>query len=50
VRHRARSETRQRTELVALRLLLGERDQLETAAHDLKVSLSELIRSSAWKP
>jgi hypothetical protein len=44
---RKRSETRQRTELVALRLLPGERNQLETAAHDLQVSLSELIRSSA---
>jgi uncharacterized protein (DUF1778 family) len=44
---RKRSEVRQRTEVVALRLLPGERDQLETAAKDLQVSLSELIRSSA---
>jgi hypothetical protein len=42
-----RSEVRQRAEVVALRLLPGERDQLETAAMDLRVSLSELIRSSA---
>lgn len=44
---RKRSEVRQRTEVVALRLLPGERDQLETAAKDLQISLSELIRSSA---
>jgi len=44
---RKRSEVRQRTEVVALRLLPGERVQLETAAQDLQVSLSELIRSSA---
>jgi hypothetical protein len=44
---RKRSEVRQRTEVVALRLLPGERVQLETAAKDLQVSLSELIRSSA---
>ena len=44
---RKRSEVRQRTEVVALRLLPGERDQLTRAARNRKVSLSELIRSSA---
>jgi hypothetical protein len=44
---RKRSETRQRTALVALRLLPGERDQLTTAARNRNVSLSELIRTSA---
>jgi uncharacterized protein (DUF1778 family) len=44
---RKRSEVRQRTEVVALRLLPGERDQLTAAARTRKISLSELIRSSA---
>lgn len=44
---RKRSETRQRTELVALRLLPGERDQLSAAARNRNVSLSEFLRSSA---
>lgn len=46
---RKRSEARQRTELVALRLLPGELEALTAAARDRKVSLSELIRSSALK-
>jgi len=44
---RRRSEARQRTELVAVRLLPSERDRLATAARDQNVSLSELIRGSA---
>jgi len=44
---RKRSEARQRTKLVALRLLPGERDQLAAAARRRKISLSELLRSSA---
>jgi hypothetical protein len=44
---RKRSEARQRTELVAIRLLPGERDQLAQAARNRNVSLSELIRRSA---
>jgi hypothetical protein len=44
---RKRSETRQRTELVALRLLPGERDRLSAAARNRNVSLSELLRNSA---
>lgn len=46
---RRRSEVRQRTELVALRLLPGELELLSAAAEDRNVSLSELIRSSALK-
>ena len=46
---RKRSEARQRTELVALRLLPGERETLRMAAQARNVSLSELIRSSALK-
>jgi hypothetical protein len=46
---RKRSEARQRTELVALRLLPGERATLQAAAEHRNVSLSELIRSSALK-
>lgn len=46
---RKRSEARQRTELVALRLLPGERETLRTAAQARNISLSELIRSSALK-
>ena len=48
-RSRKRSEARQRTELVALRLLPGERARLQAAAEGRNVSLSELIRSSALK-
>ena len=48
-RSRKRSEARQRTELVALRLLPGELAMLQAAAHHRNVSLSELIRSSALK-
>ena len=44
---RKRSEARQRTELVAIRLLPGERDQLTQAAQNRNISLSELIRRSA---
>jgi uncharacterized protein (DUF1778 family) len=44
---RPRSESRQRTEMVALRLLPHERDQLAQAAHRRGISLSEFIRSSA---
>ena len=44
---RKRSEARQRTEVVALRLLPGERDQLAAAARHRKISLSELLRGSA---
>jgi hypothetical protein len=46
---RKRSEVRQRTELVALRLLPWELETLATAARDRNISLSELIRSSALK-
>ena len=46
---RRRSEARQRTELVALRLLPGEHEKLAAAARARNVSLSELIRSSALK-
>jgi uncharacterized protein (DUF1778 family) len=44
---RKRSEVRQRTELVAVRLLPGEREVLKAAANDRNVSMSELIRVSA---
>ena len=44
---RRRSEARQRTELVALRLLPGERERLAEAARNRRISLSELLRSSA---
>jgi uncharacterized protein (DUF1778 family) len=46
---RQRSERRQRTSLVALRLLPEERETLERAARDRGVSLSELLRQSALK-
>lgn len=42
-----RSEVRQRTEMVALRLLPEERTALEAHAWNECVSLSELLRSSA---
>jgi len=44
---RTRSESRQRTALVALRLLPNERDELAEAAHSRGMTLSEFIRSSA---
>lgn len=44
---RTRSESRQRTALVALRLLPNERDKLAEAAHSRGMTLSEFIRSSA---
>lgn len=44
-----RSETRQRTAMVAVRLLPHERDTLAAAAQDCQVSLSELIRASALR-
>ena len=44
---RKRSEARQRTELVALRLLPDEREMLQAAARARNISLSELIRASA---
>jgi hypothetical protein len=46
---RKRSEVRQRTELVAVRLLPRELEALSTAARDRNVSLSELLRSCALK-
>ncbi len=46
---RTRSESRQRTALVALRLLPHERDRLAQAARSRGITLSELIRSSAMK-
>jgi hypothetical protein len=44
---RQRSESRQRTALVAIRLLPHERDVLARTAQLRGVSLSEFIRSSA---
>jgi hypothetical protein len=44
---RRRSESRQRTALVAVRLLPHERDMLSETARSRGVSLSEFIRSSA---
>lgn len=41
-----RSEKRQRTALVALRMLPAERDALHAAAKRRGVSISELVRSS----
>ncbi len=46
---RTGSERRQRTALVALRLLPHERDRLAQAARSRGVTLSEFIRSSAMK-
>lgn len=43
------SESRQRTALVALRLLPCERDSLAEAARSRGITLSELIRSSAME-
>jgi uncharacterized protein (DUF1778 family) len=44
---RTRSESRQRTALVAVRLLPQERDSLTQAARSRGITLSEFIRSSA---
>jgi hypothetical protein len=44
---RRRSESRQRTALVAVRLLPHERDMLSETARSRGISLSEFIRSSA---
>jgi hypothetical protein len=44
---RRRSESRQRTALVAIRFLPHERDMLFETARSCGVSLSEFIRSSA---
>lgn len=46
---RKRSETRQRTTLVALRLHPDEHQTLTDAAQARRISLSELLRSSALK-
>jgi hypothetical protein len=48
-RRKPRSETRQRTAVVALRLLPAERDVLAAAARARNISLSEYIRASAMK-
>jgi hypothetical protein len=44
---RPRSESRQRTALVAVRLLPQERDMLAETARSRGITLSELIRASA---
>jgi hypothetical protein len=46
---RPRSESRQRTALVAVRLLPQERDVLAQSARSRGVTLSEFIRSSAMR-
>lgn len=46
---RRRSESRQRTALVAVRLLPHEHDMLSRTARSRGVSLSEFIRSSAMR-
>lgn len=46
-RRRTGSETRQRTAVVALRLLPHEREALDSVAQARGVSISELVRSSA---
>jgi hypothetical protein len=46
---RGRSESRQRTALVAVRLLPSEREMLSETAKSRGVSLSEFIRSSAMQ-
>jgi hypothetical protein len=48
-RARRRSESRQRTAIVALRLLPQERDALAKAARSRGITLSELIRSGAME-
>lgn len=44
---KVKSSRRQRTRMVALRLLPSEHDALTSAARDRGISLSELLRSSA---
>jgi hypothetical protein len=44
----AKSEQRQRTALVALRMLPAERDALSAAAKQRGVSISELVRASVF--
>jgi uncharacterized protein (DUF1778 family) len=44
---RSRSESRQRTALVAVRLLPQERDMIAQSARSRGVTLSEFIRASA---
>jgi hypothetical protein len=46
---RPRSESRQRTALVAVRLLPAERDVLAETAQSRGITLSELIRASAMQ-
>jgi mobilization protein NikA len=46
---RPRSESRQRTALVAVRLLPHERDVLAETARSRGITLSELIRASAMR-
>jgi hypothetical protein len=46
---RPRSESRQRTALVAVRLLPAERDVLAETARSRGITLSELIRASAMR-
>jgi len=46
---RPRSESRQRTALVAVRLLPQERDVLAETARSRGITLSELIRASAMR-
>lgn len=46
-RRRTGSERRQRTALIAVRLLPAERDALQVVATRRGVSVSELVRASA---
>ncbi len=46
---RKRSESRQRTAVIALRLLPHERDTLADAARCRGITLSELVRSGAMQ-
>jgi len=46
---RPRSESRQRTALVAVRLMPQERDVLAETARSRGITLSELIRASAMR-
>ena len=46
---RPRSESRQRTALVAVRLLPAERDVLAKSARSRGITLSEFIRASAMR-
>lgn len=43
-----RSEQRQRTALIALRMLPSERDALHAAAEKRGISVSELVRASVF--